>query len=121
MPCEGNRYLLIIGADIAEGVLGNGAPQVVAELSTTSSETGPFVTRDCLNVTFASTRGDGTTNRLYTSSRTAIGQPWSTPVVLDTFAALGGAQQDPFISDDDRTFVFVSDVGGTNDVYISTR
>lgn len=121
MPCDGNRYLIIIGADIAEGVLGAGLPTIVAELSSANSETGPFVTKDCLNVTFASTRSDGATNKLYTSSRTAVDQPWSTPVLLDTFAGLGGGQQDPFISDDTRTFVLVSDSSGSNDLYISTR
>lgn len=121
MPCVDNRYLIIIGADIGEGVRGQGAPTLVAELNSPQGETGPFVTKDCLNVTFASGRG-GTT-QLYTSSRTAVGQPFSTPVLLDiaSFAMLGGQQQDPFISDDNRTFVFVSDIGGTNDVYISTR
>lgn len=121
MPCEGNRYLMILVADVAEGTLGGGAPQVVAELSTPQSETGTFVTPDCLTTYFASTRPDGATNRIYTSSRTAVGQPWSTPVVVDDFAAIGGDQQDPFISRDQRMFVFVSNVDGTNDVYISTR
>jgi hypothetical protein len=121
MPCDGNRYLMIIGADIAEGVLGGGLPTVVGDLSTPQSETGPFVTKDCLTTYFASTRPDGALNRIHTSSRTAIGQPWSVPTVVDTFAALGGAQQDPFISNDQRTFVFVSNVDGSNDVYISTR
>lgn len=121
MPCDGNRYLIIIGADIAEGVLGGGAPQIVTELSSANSETGPFVTKDCLTAHFASTRGNGTTNLIYTSSRTAVDQPWSMPVAIDDFAILGGSQQDPFISADTRTFVFVSDVSGTNDVYISTR
>lgn len=121
MPCDGNRYLQVVGADLAEGVLGAGLPTVVAELSSANSETGPFVTKDCLHVTFASTRSDGTTNKLYTSARTAVDQPWSTPVLLDTFAALGGGQQDPFISDDTRTFVLVSNISGTNDLYISTR
>ena len=121
MPCDGNRYLIIIGADIAEGVLGAGLPTIVAELSSADSETGPFVTKDCLSVTFASTRSDGATNLLYTSSRTAVDQPWSPPVLFDTFAALGGGQQDPFVSDDNRTFVLVSNISGTNDLYISTR
>ena len=121
MPCDGNRYLLIIGADIAEGVLGAGLPTIVAELSSADSETGPFVSKDCLSVTFASTRSDGATNLLYTSSRIALDQPWSPPVVFDTFAALGGSQQDPFISNDNRTFVLVSNISGTNDLYLSTR
>ena len=78
-----------------------------------------FVTRDCLTVHFASTRLGP--NKIFTSKRAAIGQPWSPPVEVDTFAALGGAQQDPFISDDTRIFMFVSDADGTNDLYISTR
>jgi hypothetical protein len=121
MPCDGNRYLMILVADVAEGTLGGGAPTVVGDLSTAQSETGPFVTSDCLTTYFASTRPDGATNRIYTSSRAAVGQPWSTPVVFDDFAALGGDQQDPFLSKDQRTFVFVSNADGTNDVYISTR
>ena len=119
MPCDGDRYLLIIGADIAEGVLGQGAPTIDDDLSSADGETGPFVTRDCLTVHFASTRLGP--NKIFTSKRAAIGQPWSPPVEVDTFAALGGAQQDPFISDDTRIFMFVSDVDGTNDLYISTR
>ncbi len=121
MPCDGNRYLMIVGTDIGEGVLGGGAPQIVPELSSTASETGPFLTKDCLTVHFASTRGNGTTNLIYTASRAALDQPWSVPVAIDDFAMLGGSQQDPFISADTRTFVFVSDIGGSNDVYISTR
>ncbi len=121
MPCTGNRYLMILGADIAEGVLGGGPPTVVAELSTARSETGPFVTTDCLTTYFASNRPDGVTNRIYTSSRAAIGAPWSTPTVVTDFALLGGAQQDPFMSKDQRTFMLVSDITGTTDVYISTR
>lgn len=123
MPCgTDGRFLIIIGADIGEGVQGQGAPTVVAELSSVDSETGPFVTKDCLNVTFASTRGGGV-NRLYTSSRAAVTDPWSAPVLLDiaTIVGVGGDQQDPFISDDTRTFLFVSNNAGTNDLYLTTR
>jgi hypothetical protein len=119
MPCTGNRYLMIVGQDIGEGVLGGGPPVISAELSSPQTETGTFLTQDCLTAYFASTR-DGT-NRIYTSTRTAIGQPWTTPTVVTDFAALGGAQQDPFLSNDGRTFVLVSNVDGNNDVYISTR
>ena len=121
MPCGGNRYLMIVGADIAEGVLGAGAPAIVAELSSTSGETGTFLTQDCLTVYFASSRPDGLTNRIYRSTRPDLATPWSVPTVVSDFADLGGDQQDPFIATDDRTFVFVSNIGGSNDVYISTR
>jgi hypothetical protein len=120
MPCTGNRFLVIVGNDIAEGTLGGGAPTLSTELSSpTETETGTFLTPDCLTTYFA--RSDGTTNRIFTSTRTAIGQPWATPTPINDFAALGGSQSDPFISNDNRTFVLVSNVGGSNDVYISTR
>jgi hypothetical protein len=121
MPCGGNRYLMIVGADIAEGVLGSGAPAMVPELSSASGETGTFLTEDCLTAYFASSRPDGVTNRIYRSTRPDLATPWSTPAVVVDFAGLGGDQQDPFLASDDRTFVFVSNVDGTNDVYISTR
>lgn len=121
MPCSGNRFLMIVGGDIAEGTLGGGAPTTVAELSSAQTETGPMLTQDCLTVTFASTRPDDLKNNMYTSQRAAIGQPWSTPTMVIDFAMLGGDQSDPFIATDNRTFMFTSNIGGTNDVYISTR
>jgi hypothetical protein len=120
MPCgTSGRYLVVQNGDLAEGVLGNGPPTVVAELSSTSSETGTFLTQDCLTIYFASDRT--TVNRIYTSTRVTETSPWSPPAVVDTFAALGGEQQDPYLSPDMRTFVFVSDASGNNDAYISTR
>jgi hypothetical protein len=122
MPCGGTRYLVNVGGDIAEGTLGGGAPVVDPNLSSAQTETGNFLTQDCLHVYFASTRPPGTgVNRLYTSSRMTISDPWSMPVVIADFAALGGNQEDPFLATDERTFVFVSNVGGTKDVYISVR
>jgi hypothetical protein len=121
MPCSGNRYLMIVGPDIAEGTLGGGPPTPVAELNSAQSETGPWLTDDCLTVFFASARPDGTSVHVYTSQRTAIGSPFSTPTMVTDFAMLGGDQQDPFIAPNNRTFVFASNAAGTNDVYISTR
>ncbi|HEU0035642.1 MAG TPA: hypothetical protein VFQ53_33755 [Kofleriaceae bacterium] len=118
MPC-GASYLMIVGADIAEGTMGN-PPTIVAELSSASSETGTFLTQDCLTTYFASTRDAGI-NKIFTASRTSVAAPWTTPTAIVDFNALGGRQQDPFIANDNRTFVFVSDVAGTNDIYISTR
>ena len=121
MPCGNNRYLMIVGADLAEGTLGGGAPTIVAELSSPNSETGTFLTQDCLTVYFASNRPDGVKTQLYQSTRAAVDQAWSTPSIVTDFALLGGNQQDPFLATDNRTFVFASDAGGTNDIYISTR
>ena len=55
-PCE-NTYLVIVGGDIAEGTVG-AAPTISTELSdAATSETGPFLTPDCLTTYFASPRG----------------------------------------------------------------
>lgn len=120
MPCAAdNTYLTIVGNDIGEGTLGN-PPTVNAVLSsTTGTETGTFLSKDCLTVYFASTRSG--TNMIYTSTRPALGAQWSAPALVADFQQIGGAQEDPWVSSDLRTFVLVSDIGGTKDVYISTR
>ncbi len=119
-PCGGMRYLVIVGGDIAEGRIGQGAPTVVTSLSApTANETGTFITQDCLTAYFASTRSG--TNKLYTSTRSSPLDPWPAPTRVDDFMALGGNQEDPWLAPDQRTFMFVSDIGGTKDVYVSTR
>ncbi len=120
MPCgTGNDYMLILGGDLAAGTVGGAAPTVVAELSSPTNETGTFLTSDCLTIYFASVRSG--TNAIYTSHRTSVTTPWQSPTQVVDFAGLGGAQEDPWISADGRTFVFVSNVGTTKDVYISVR
>ncbi|MBA3394423.1 MAG: PD40 domain-containing protein [Deltaproteobacteria bacterium] len=125
MPCSGNRYLLIssrapsTSEDLYEGTLGGGAPTLVAELSSASGETGAFLSKDCLTAYFASTRSG--TNKIYTSTRASVTSPWSPPTEVADFAALGGDQEDPWVSDDNRTFLLSSNSAGNKDVYISTR
>ncbi|HWU88952.1 MAG TPA: hypothetical protein VN253_16915 [Kofleriaceae bacterium] len=119
VPCAtGNTYLTIYNNDIAEGTLGS-PPTVVAALSSASTETGTFLSPDCLTVYFASNRNGA--NQLFVSTRTAVGAPWAVPSLVTDFQGLGGAQEDPWLSSDLRTFALVSDIGGTKDVYISTR
>ncbi|MEJ7596702.1 MAG: hypothetical protein WKG01_02230 [Kofleriaceae bacterium] len=118
-PCDGGRYLVILGTDVAEGTVPD-APTVVTSLSSAASETGTFVTKDCRTAYFASNVGG--TNQIYLSTRTAVTDPWPAPTPVTDFAALGGDQQDPWISPDQRTFVLASNAaGGQNDIYISTR
>jgi len=50
-----------------------------------------------------------------------VTSPWAPPTPITDFKMLGGSQEDPWLSPDGHTFVFVSDVAGTKDVYISTR
>lgn len=120
VPCStGNTYMTILGTDVGQGTLGS-PPTVCTELNAaTGSETGTFLSPDCRTVYFASTRSG--TNKLYRATRPAIGSPFSAPELVTDFGALGGAQEDPWMSTDQRTFVFVSDKNGTKDIYISTR
>jgi hypothetical protein len=119
VPCPGGTtYMTILGNDVGEGTLGN-PPTVCAELSSSFGETGTFLSQDCKTIYFASTRGGP--NRIYTATRPAVGMPWSAPVVVDAFQLLGGNQEDPWLSSDQRTLLFASDAAGSKDVYISTR
>lgn len=120
MPCGAtNDYVVIVGGGIAAGTLPN-APVLVTELDSPTSETGPYLDDTCTTIYFASPRSG--TSAIWTAHRATIGAPWSTPVMITDFATLGGAQEDPFVSADQRTFVFAATLtGGTKDVYISTR
>lgn len=119
-PCAlDTTYVAILGTNVAEGTLGS-APVVSAVLSSTATETGTYLSPDCLTVYFASQRSGDT--RLYRATRAARGAAWSTPVLVDDFlATVGGNQEDPWLSGDQRIFAFASDARGTKDVYISTR
>ena len=106
--------------DIYEGTVGGGAPTRVAELSSSDAgDTGPFLGADCLTVYFASTRSGA--NRIYKSTRTSVSTPWSAPTLVTDFMNVGVAQEDPWLSDDQRTFVFSATTTTNKDVYITTR
>lgn len=128
MPCSLGRYLMVSSRnnamapndDIYEGTNG-AAPTLVTQLSDlTNGDTGAFLSSDCMTMFFASSRS-GTT-RIYTSTRTAITAPWAAPVALPDFMAVGLAQEDPSLSEDQKTFVFsATTAAGNKDVYITTR
>lgn len=120
MPCAvNNDYLVVVGTELAAGTFGGGAPMVVPQLNSPQAETGAFLSPDCLTTYFASARSGAFL--LYTSQRASLTATWQTPTVVTDFAGTGGAQEDPYLSADGRTFVFVSNVGTTKDVYITTR
>ena len=81
------------------------------------------MSKDCLTVYFASNRSGET--QLYTSTRTAVGQPWAAPTTLDAPLSPADATdtEDPWISIDQRTFLLASIRGAetTKQLYISTR
>jgi WD40-like Beta Propeller Repeat len=129
MPCGTNHYIMVQsttnnGTDLVEGTLGGGAPTPIDTLNSAQSETGTFVSQDCLTIYFASTRPTATSpSKIYKSHRDTLTSPWQPPSVVDSFPISGGngSQEDPWMSTDGRTFVFTSDAAGTKDVYISTR
>ena len=126
MPCNGGRYVVTSqrapgtgSDDLWEGV-GTGTPTRIAELSMDGyAENGVMLTKDCLTIYFASNRS-GTT-KLYKSTRATVTSAWNAPATFDDFAGTGGNQSDPWISDDQKTFVFASDISGNLDMYITTR
>jgi hypothetical protein len=122
MPCGNDRYVMAqgsptAGTDLVEGILGGDAPNVIAELSSTENDTGPFVTPDCLTIYFASNRSGA--SRIYTSRRTAVTEPWPAPAPVLDFPVAGTSdgEEDPWLSPDGRTFAFAHD----KDIYLSTR
>jgi|HubBroStandDraft_6_1064221.scaffolds.fasta_scaffold209441_3 hypothetical protein len=109
--------------DLFEGTLSGGATTVDTVLNSTSNEISTFLSKDCLTTYFASNRSGST--QIYTSTRPAVGQPWTTPTnAMAPFSSSDGTDnEDPWISVDQRTFVFASIRGGgtTKQLYISTR
>lgn len=126
MPCGTNHYVMVqstasAGTDLVEGTLGGAAPTPIAELNSAQSETGTFVSQDCLTIYFASARTSP--QMIYKSHRLSLADPWQkpTPVVEFPISGGNGNQEDPWISLDGRTFLFASDAAGNKDIYISTR
>jgi hypothetical protein len=129
MPCGTDRYVMVQatasnGTDLVEGSLAGGTPAAVTELNSPQNETGTFVSRDCLTIYFASNRpSSASPTKIYTSHRASLTSPWVMPSVVVDFPIPGSTagQEDPWRSEDGRTFVFASDAAGTRDIYISTR
>ncbi len=127
MPC-GNQYFMVQetasnGTDLVTGTLGStNQPTPITELNSAQNETGTYLSPDCLTIYFASTRPTSTSpSMIYKSTRPSLTAAWAPPTAMTDFKMLGGSQEDPWLSPDDHTFVFVSDVAGTKDVYIGTR
>ncbi|MBN2492259.1 MAG: PD40 domain-containing protein [Planctomycetes bacterium] len=89
----------------------------------TASEMAPTLTGDMLTIYFTSTRAGGVGGRdIWMSTRTAIGQPWSTPVNV---AALNSTSEESYVTvrPDDLEIYFARSTISTyvNDLYVSTR
>lgn len=125
-PCTGGYYLMIgttgTDTDVFEGT-GTTPPTRVANLSSGSSETGTYLSRDCLTAYFASNRDGGQTD-LYIATRALATDPWPSPQKVTDFDTPDNNEEDPFLSADGHVFVFARATtanAAQKDVYISTR
>lgn len=127
--CDNNYFMIARdngsdGYDLYEGQLGgaNGAGTIATELNSADNEISTFLSNDCLTTYFASNRSGAT--QIYTATRTAVGDTWTTPTEFTTFDGASD-DEDPWMSNDQLTFYFASErFGGTNTnkgVYSSTR
>jgi hypothetical protein len=127
-PCDSGRYVVVRstadnGTDLFEGTLGGGRPVPLDVLNSPDTDTGAFLTQDCLTIYFASNRV--TPEKIFVSHRATVDSPWDPPMPVDDVKIAGGSgnQEDPWLSADGRTFAFASDAagGGNKDIYLSTR
>ena len=120
-----NGYVIVArsttatGNDLFEGTVTAGAPTAVTQLNSAQNEQGTMLTSDCLGVYYQSSR-DGNFN-IYTATRNNLNASWTNPTKLSDFNTTTYAEEDAWISSDQRTFIFSSNMSGTRDVYISTR
>ncbi len=106
------------GQDLYGGTLG-GTIALLTTLNTTFAEQGSFITNDCLQMYFQSNRD--TTFDIWLTTRGAITDAWPAATKLPDFNTTTSNEEDPWISSDERTFLFATNASGTKDVRISTR
>lgn len=99
-----------------------GAPVLVEELSTPSSDLQPAITRDGLEMFLSSSR-PGTLGSLdlWVSPRSSTTDPWSVPMNLGAPVNSAGADARASLSFDGTALYFQSNRGGNADFYRSTR
>ena len=78
----------------------------VMEANTPAQETGPYITRDCLRLYYASdSRG---TFDLYVITRPGVGQSWGPPQLIEELSDPTQHEGDPWLSEDERHILFAS-------------
>lgn len=100
----------------ADGTFGPGA--LVEELSTTANDQMPNVSRDGLEIVFASDRPGGAgAMDVYTATRASTSDPWSAPVSVGGNVNTAAAETRPSLSGDGTRLHF----GRLGDIWVSTR
>jgi len=108
------------GQDLFEGTVTGGAPTAITAFNTTFAEQGTLLSTDCLHLYFQSNR-DNNQFDLFEATRSATNAQWSNPNKMLDFNTTTSSEEDPWVSTDQRVFVFTSNINGTKDVFISTR
>jgi hypothetical protein len=109
---------------VADGSFGPAV--LVPELSSPRGDSRPSIRHDGLEIFFQSNRvgSIGLTNDLWVATRESTLAPWSTPVSLGATINTAFAEQNPYLSSDNKTLFFISDrPGGSGglDLYMTTR
>jgi hypothetical protein len=100
----------------ADGSFGPGS--LVDELSTAANDQMPNVSRDGLEIVFASDRTGGSgAFDIWTASRESIADPWSAPVNLGGNVNTAAGETRPSLSGDGRRLHF----GRLGDIWVSER
>jgi hypothetical protein len=106
--------------DLFEGTVTGGATTAIAAFNTANTEQGTFLSADCLHVYFQSNR-DNNQFDLFEASRMTATALWSNPTKMLDFNTTTSSEEDPWVSTDQRMFVFASNVNGTKDIFMATR
>jgi hypothetical protein len=109
------------GQNLFEGDITTGANAAVTQLNSTSQEQGTFLSTDCLRVYFQSNRDNGQFNIYMATRLTLLLGAWTNPTAMSDFNTGTFNEEDPWISADQRTFVYANNSAGNKDIYISTR
>jgi len=115
-----SRAVTGLGQEIFEGDINTGTNTAVTQLNSASQEQGMFLSNDCLRVYYQSNRDNALFN-IYLATRTTTTSAWSNPTAMSDFNTATFNEEDPWISPDQRVFVFVNNSSGNKDLYISTR
>lgn len=101
----------------ADGTFGLGT--AIAELNTSGNDQMPNVSRDGLEMVFASDRDSSTpgVHDIYRSTRSSVTDPWSAPVRLGANVNTTASESRPSLSGDGTRLYF----GRSGDIWVSTR
>ena len=113
-PLGSNTQDIYVSAQLADGNFG--PPTPVAELNTSSDDVMPNVSKDGLEVVFASTRHGGAFD-IYGATRSSVADPWSSPVSLGPAVNTAAAETRPSLSWDRERLYF----GRAGEIYVSVR